>query len=66
MDVQVIAFDPKDIMHVRAVFPLCAESHDVEFAQFLDEIVVTLYMLQLAFVALHREERQCQLLQREL
>lgn len=53
---QIIAAEAKDIVHVWAALPLCAESLDVKFAHFFDEIVVTLNMLQLAVVTLHTEK----------
>lgn len=40
-------------MHVQAALPFGAKSLDIEFAQFLDEIVTTLNMFQLAVVTLH-------------
>lgn len=40
------------MVHVRAVFAFGAEALDVEFTQFLDEVVVALNVFQLAGVTL--------------
>ncbi len=50
--VQIIAVEPKDIVHVRAAFPFCAESLDIELARLFDKIVVSVNMFQLALVTL--------------
>lgn len=48
----------KDIVHVWAALRFGAESLDIKFANFFDEIIVTLNMLELAFATLYPNKKK--------
>ena len=54
----IIAVKPKDIVHVGAALPFCAESLDVKLANLFDGIVGTLNVLQLALVPLQTGKKK--------